>query len=245
MRSRERAGSSASRSSPATPPATTGARGRWSAATCMASACRRVRHLRDGASGRPRGRDQGGGDRGDRVVRGDVSATACRRRGSRRREGRPDALFEEMTVVPEARVASDFAPGAGRPRDARRHGGRRHRGTVGGRGRVGGRAAHRSRLHPGPARGAPRVRLRRDRPLSRSRRERSSPRSRATARMPSSPRWGRLGSRGRCGRGDRRRLRSRPRHVRGERPLQHPGLDPFLGAFAGWAGEEASAARSG
>ena len=31
----------------------------------------------------------------------------------------------------------------------------------------------------------------------------------------------------------------------GERPLQHPGLDPFWGAFAGWAGEEASAARSG
>ena len=70
--------------------------------------CRRVRRkFRDGASGRPRGRDQGGGDRGDRVVRGDVSATARRRVGADVARA-ADALFEEMTVVPEARVASDF-----------------------------------------------------------------------------------------------------------------------------------------
>jgi hydrogenase expression/formation protein HypE len=31
----------------------------------------------------------------------------------------------------------------------------------------------------------------------------------------------------------------------GERPLEHPGLDPFWGAFAGWADEAASAATSG
>jgi hydrogenase maturation factor len=31
----------------------------------------------------------------------------------------------------------------------------------------------------------------------------------------------------------------------GEQPLEHPGLDPFWGAFADWAGEAASAATSG
>jgi hydrogenase expression/formation protein HypE len=31
----------------------------------------------------------------------------------------------------------------------------------------------------------------------------------------------------------------------GEQPLEHPGLDPFWGAFAEWASEGASAARSG
>jgi hydrogenase maturation factor len=158
-----------------------------------------------------------------------------------------DALFEEMTVVPEARVASDFGlreRGVTSMHDATEGG------VIGGLSEVAAAAEVGLRIDLGSIPVRPEVRLVCDYvgidpyiSISEGTLIATVVRDRADAFVAA------LGAARISAAVVGEVTDAASGHVlvtsEGERPLQHPGLDPFWGAFAGWAGEEASAARSG
>jgi hydrogenase expression/formation protein HypE len=158
-----------------------------------------------------------------------------------------DALFEEMTVVPEARVASEFGlreRGVTSMHDATEGG------VIGGLSEVAAASGVGLRIDLGSIPVRPEVRLVCDYvgidpyvSISEGTLIATVVRDRADAFVAA------LGAAGISAAvvgevtdaGSGRVMAT----SEGEQPLEHPGLDPFWGAFAEWASEGASAARSG
>jgi hydrogenase expression/formation protein HypE len=161
--------------------------------------------------------------------------------------GAADALFEEMTVVPEARVASEFGlreRGVTSMHDATEGG------VIGGLSEVAAASGVGLRIDLGSIPVRPEVRLVCDYvgidpyvSISEGTLIATVVRDRADAFVAA------LGAAGISAAvvGEVTDAGSGRVMVtsEGEQPLEHPGLDPFWGAFAEWASEGASAARSG
>jgi hydrogenase expression/formation protein HypE len=161
--------------------------------------------------------------------------------------GAADALFEEMTVVPEARVASEFGlreRGVTSMHDATEGG------VIGGLSEVAAASKVGLRIDLGSIPVRPEVRLVCDYvgidpyvSISEGTLIATVVRDRADAFVAA------LGAAGISAAvvGEVTDAGSGRVMVtsEGEQPLEHPGLDPFWGAFAEWASEGASAARSG
>lgn len=161
--------------------------------------------------------------------------------------GAADALFEEMTVVPEARVASEFGlreRGVTSMHDATEGG------VIGGLSEVAAASKVGLRIDLGSIPVRPEVRLVCDyvgidpyASISEGTLIATVVRDRADAFVAA------LGAAGISAAvvGEVTDAASGRVMVtsEAEQPLEHPGLDPFWGAFAEWASEGASAARSG